>query len=87
MTTDPTPPSDHPAFDVKPVAGMKPWACTYIKDGEKFGITLYGTDAEQVLEDNCDRLDGLSVEGELAAKIPVNDKEAWAKIKKHGDRQ
>ncbi|MDP5216733.1 hypothetical protein Q5Y75_05840 [Ruegeria sp. 2205SS24-7] len=73
-------PVDHPAFDTPTIGGMKPWTCSHWKDGKKFAITLYGTSAEQVLEDNCDALDRLSVDGELAATIPLNDDEAWAVI-------
>lgn len=54
--------------DEKPIAGMKPWACSYTKDGStRFGITLYGTDAQQVLNDNCADLDGLRVDGEVVS--------------------
>lgn len=51
--------------DARPIGGMKPWTCSYSKDGKRFAITLYGIDPDQVLEDNCGELDALSVDGEL----------------------
>lgn len=54
--------------DTPPIAGMTPWACSYTgQDGRTYGITLYGTDAKKVLEDNCSDLPGLRVDGELVA--------------------
>ena len=53
--------------DATPLAGMTPWACSYDKDGRRHAITLYGTDPDQVLNDNCDTLPGLTVDGELIA--------------------
>lgn len=51
--------------NAKSLAGMKPWACSCTKDGRRFAITLYGSDAEQVLNDNCAELSELCVDGEL----------------------
>ena len=50
--------------DTPHIGGMKPWACSYDKGGVRYGITLYGTSPDQVLEDNCDTLPGLTVDGE-----------------------
>lgn len=50
----------------KPIAGMTPWTCSFIgMDGLTYGITLYATDPRQLLEDNCELLPGLTVEGQL----------------------
>ena len=58
--------------DAQPIAGMTPWVCSYIgADGHTYGITLYGTDPDQILEDNCDLLEGLDVEGQLVATAPA----------------
>ncbi|QGH74947.1 hypothetical protein MAL1_00201 [Bacteriophage DSS3_MAL1] len=69
-------PVNHPAFETPPIAGMIPWACTYFKDGKPFGITLYGSDEDQVLQDNCAELPGLRIDGRLLASIPADDREA-----------
>ena len=53
--------------DTPHIGGMKPWACSYDKGGVRHGITLYGTSPDQVLEDNCDSLYGLTVDGEINA--------------------
>lgn len=54
--------------------GMKPWACEYIgQDGHRYGITLYGSDPEQVVNDNCDTLHDLKVLGESMGEIPIRD--------------
>ncbi len=60
------------------LAGMTPWVCEYDGPSGKFGITLYGANADQVLEDNCMELPGLKVLGELhstaaARKIPDDE--------------
>lgn len=65
------------AIPVRSIAGLKPWACTYDgQDGARYGITLYGSDPNQVLEDNCESLPGLTVDGELDSIIPVDPKDA-----------
>lgn len=51
--------------DVTPIGGMIPWLCSYDNDGSRFSITLYGTDPQQVLENNCSSLSGLTVDGQL----------------------
>jgi hypothetical protein len=52
--------------DARKLAGMTPWVCSYDgPDGQRYGITLYGTDAQQVLNDNCGELPGFQVDGEL----------------------
>ena len=71
---------DHPAFNVPRMAGMTPFECSYTKDGKPHGITLYGVDAKQVVEDNCDRLANLKVQGELHASVPEDWAERWAMI-------
>ena len=75
-----SPPLNHPAFEVYRIGAMRPWICSYIKDGKEFGITLFGTDAGQVLNDNCADLPGLQVLGEQFAAIPADDREAWRMI-------
>ena len=59
--------------DVPSFAGMKPWACSYrAPDGNgRMAITLYGNDQKQVLEDNCDALPDLAVDGEMVARAPA----------------
>lgn len=57
--------------EVNHVAGMTPWACSYDGPHGRMAITLYGTDADQVLNDNCADLLGLSVDGELVAVAPT----------------
>ena len=52
--------------DAPRIAGMKPWACSFDGKDGRYGITLYGTDMQQVLDDNGADLPGLSVDGELA---------------------
>ena len=42
-----------------------PWVCSYRKDGKLYGITLWASDPLQILEDWCDRLDELTIEGVL----------------------
>lgn len=49
------------------IAGMVPWMCSYTKDGARFAITLYGTNPRQVLEDNCEQLQNLCVDGQVMA--------------------
>ena len=41
------------------------WVCSYKKDGKLYGITLWASDPGQILEDWCDRLDELTIEGVL----------------------
>ena len=82
MTKESTPSINHPAFQVKSLAGMKPWACSYQNsDGIWYCVTLYGTDKSQVLEDNCTELNSLKVEGELIAEMPANEDEALEQVK------
>lgn len=57
--------------DTQPLAGMKLWACSYTKDGQRFGINLRGTSADQVLNDNCDAFDDFNVDGEVVATAPA----------------
>jgi len=57
-----------PWRDVKPIGGMKPFVCTYTKDGVPYGITLWGTDEAQVLNDNCAELDNLRIDGILISE-------------------
>jgi len=45
--------------------GVTPWVCTYWKEGVPYGITLWASSSEQVLEDWCDALGGLTIEGVL----------------------
>jgi len=44
---------------------MIPWVCSYRKDDKKFGIILWADDPDQILEDWCDRLQDLEIEGYL----------------------
>ena len=53
--------------DATTFGGMVPWACSYRIDGILYGITLYGTDPVQIIEDNCDLLPDLTVEGQIVA--------------------
>ena len=48
-------------------AGLKRFMCSHAKDDGRYGIILVGTDADQVLEDNCAELNGLTVDGECIA--------------------
>lgn len=57
-----------PWKDVHPIGGMNPFVCSYTKEGVWFGITLYGTSEDQVLEDNCAELDNLRIDGILIAE-------------------
>lgn len=61
--------------DVHPIGAMKPWACSYTKGGRRYAITLYGTDAEQVLNDHCADLPGLTIDGELVAEGRFTDED------------
>lgn len=54
------------------IPGLKPWCCEYVKDGDSYGITLYGETPESVIENNCADLEGLKVLGELHSTIPVD---------------
>lgn len=55
----------------KTIAGMIPWVCSYKgTDGLTYGLTLHGTDPDQIIEDNCDQLPSLTVEGQLIASAP-----------------
>lgn len=56
--------------DAQKIAGMTPWVCSYDGPNGRYGITLYGTDPQQVLNDNCDVLPGLKVDGELICTAP-----------------
>jgi hypothetical protein len=47
--------------DVKPIGPLKPWACSYTKNGRRYGITLWATDAAHILL-------GYRVDGELIAE-------------------
>ena len=80
MTDEPD--LNDPAFDVPKLAGMTPWLCEYRKDGKLYSITLYGTSAKQVEEDNCDAFDDFAVCGELVSIIPADDDVARAMIEK-----
>ena len=59
--------------DALELAGMTPWACSFEKDGRRYAITLYGTSQQQVLNDNCDQLAGLRVDGELVCYSKPED--------------
>ncbi len=74
------PPMNHPAFDRVAIGGMRPFVMSYLRNGLSFGITLYGTDPGQILEDHCDTLPGLELCGELVSSAPESDDEAWAMI-------
>lgn len=73
-------PMDHPAFEASSAAGMYPYACSYTKDGDRYGITLFGCDPESVVENNCDVLENLKVDGVLDSVIPADNTQAWAII-------
>lgn len=52
------------------IPGMTPWLCEYTgQDGHKYGITLYGSDPDQIERDYCVSLWGLVVVGQLIATI------------------
>lgn len=61
--------------EAKAIGGMETWVCSYSQGGVRFGITLYGTDPEQILEDNCDALPDLVIEGRLIATAEADDDE------------
>lgn len=56
-----------------PIGGMAAWCCSYEQDGITYGITLYATDPEQLIEDNCDALPGFEVHGRLVASYDFGD--------------
>lgn len=56
-------------MDLEPIGTAVPWVCTYWKDGRPYGITLWADDPLQILEDWCDRLDNLEVEGRLIDEL------------------
>ena len=60
--------------EAKPVAGMKPWACSYEgDDGLRYGITLFGTDREQVEQMGRENLPQFEVDGLLTHIADVED--------------
>lgn len=80
-------PIDHPAFAARPIAGLKPWACTYTKHGRPFCVTLYGSSEDNVLEFYGAKFRELRVEGKLLASIPELDAEAWPVIEAYEKEQ
>ena len=50
------------------IHGLKPWACSYDGPDGRYAITLYSSDPQRLLEDNCDALPGLAVDGELLSR-------------------
>lgn len=56
------------------IRSMTPWACSYDgADGHRYCITLHGSDPEQVMNDNCDTLPGLTIDGVLHQEGPLDD--------------
>jgi hypothetical protein len=51
--------------EIPPIGKMEPWACTYVKEGRFYGITLWAVDPNQILEDWCATLTDLQVEGRI----------------------
>jgi hypothetical protein len=51
------------------IANMEPWVCSYRKDDKKFSIILWASDPDQILEDWCDRLQDLEIEGRLTGEV------------------
>lgn len=50
-----------------------PWACSYKKDGRRFGITLYSIDDETIIENWSNELENLAVDGRLLATVDWKD--------------
>lgn len=63
-----------PALTPPPkIPGLTPFACSYLKDGKEFAITLYGESEQSVLDNNCDALEGLRVDGVLIGTMDASD--------------
>ena len=56
---------------VRCIGPLVPWACTYLKAGQRFGITLYATDPDQIIRDHAKELPGLSVEGRIVGIVDI----------------
>lgn len=76
-------PLDHDAFQCKKLAGMQLWACSYTENGVLYAISLYGTSEKQILEDNCDQIENLVVDGRMVSVIPEFDADGWKIIAKY----
>ena len=60
--------------EMEPVSrfpGMSMWLCSYDGAGGRWSIVLPAASSEQVLEDWCDTLPGLTVDGVLMAEGPA----------------
>jgi hypothetical protein len=51
------------------IPALTPWLCSYDGPDGRYEIVLYGSDADQVLNDNCDVLLGLTVDGKFEGTI------------------
>ena len=68
---------DEDGIDLTPqFPNLIAWACSFDRPGGRRAITLYSSDQAQVLEDNCDELPGLTVDGKMYGSIPVPGGEA-----------
>lgn len=47
------------------IGGMPVWFCTYTGPDGRYGINLPASDPAQILEDHCDRLPDLRVQGQV----------------------
>lgn len=63
--------SDEPKSPLM-IGPLIPFLCEYRKPDGLYGITLYGLTREQVLEDNCAELEGLTILGVLHETIPCD---------------
>ena len=45
--------------DVYPIGPLKPFACSYVKNGKRYGITLWATDEKNILPGY--RIDGVLI--------------------------
>ena len=54
------------------IGPLTPFCCEYTKRDGRYGIALYGLTAQQVIEDNRDRLENLKVIGILHEVIPCD---------------
>lgn len=53
--------------NVTPIGPLRPYVCTYLRDGRPIGITLWATDEETILSLWSDDLHDLRVDGVLIA--------------------
>lgn len=65
----------HPIFAPRKVIGKLPYVCTYIENNKNMGITLYGIDENDILDNYSCIYSKLRIDGILQAVIPELDSE------------